>query len=88
LMQIFINATPLREAMTMLAHAWLHLWSLTVATKKMRELVGTLKGEERDKFLHENLEAAFYSGKVLASQYYIGAYFHNYFGKAESILAE
>jgi len=88
LMQIFISATPVRQAMTMLAHAWLHLWSMTICNKKMKELVGSLKGEERDKFIHENNEAAFYSGKVLSSQYYVGAYFQNYFGKVESILAE
>lgn len=88
LMLIFISATPCREAMTMLTHAWLHLWSLTLATKKMRELVGDLKGDERDRFIHENNEAAFYSGKVLSSQYFVGAYFLNYFGKVESILAQ
>ncbi len=88
LMQIFISATPVRQAMTMLAHAWLHLWSMTICNKKMKELVGALKGEERDKFIHENQEAAFYSGKVLSSQYYVGAYFQNFFGKVESILAE
>ena len=87
-MQIFISATPVRQAMTMLAHAWMHLWSLTIATKKMRELVGDRKGEEREKFMHENLEAAYYSGRVLSSQYYVGAYFMNFFGKVESILAE
>ena len=88
LMQIFISATPLREAMTMLAHAWMHLWSLTICTKKMKALVGDLRGEERDLFIHENSEAAYYSGKVLSAQYYIGAYFQNYFGKVDSILAE
>ena len=88
LMQIFISATPLREAMTMLAHAWMHLWSLTICTKKMKSLVGDLRGEEREKFIHENSEAAFYSGKVLSAQYYVGAYFQNYFGKVDSILAQ
>ncbi len=88
LMQIFISATPVRQAMTMLAHAWLHLWSMTICNKKMKDLVGQLKGDERDKFIHENNEAAFYSGKVLSSQFYVGAYFQNYFGKVESILAE
>jgi len=88
LMQIFINATPLRQAMTMLAHAWMHLWSLTISTRKMHEIVGGLKGEEREKFMSENTEAAFYSGLVLSSQFYIGSEFKNYFGKVESILAE
>ena len=87
LMQLFMNATPLREAMAMLAHGWMHLWSLTLATKKMHELVGDKRSEERDQFLHENIEAAFYSGKVLSGQFYIGSEFQNFFGKCESILA-
>ena len=87
LMQLFISATPLREAMVMLAHGWMHLWSLVLAEKKMHELVGDKKGEDRDRFLHENLEAAYYSGKVLSGQFYIGSEFQNFFGKAESILA-
>lgn len=87
-MHIFISATPCREAMTMLTHAWMHLWSLVLATKKMKELVGSLKGEEREKFINENSEAAYYSGRVLSSQYFVGGYFLNYFGKVESILSE
>ena len=87
-MSIFISATPCREAMTMLTHAWMHLWSLTITTKRMKELVGDLKGDDRDKFIHENIEAAYYSGKVLSSQFYLGGYFLNYFGKVESILSQ
>lgn len=88
LMQIFIVATPLRQAMVMLTHAWMHLWALTIATKKMHELVGNVTAEEREKFIHENVEAAYYSGRVLSGQFYIGSEFKNYFGKIESIMAE
>ncbi len=88
LMQLFINATPLRQAMVMLAHAWMHLWALTISTKKMHQLVGDKKGDEREQFLQDNPEAAFYSGRVLSSQFYLGSEFKNFFGKAESILAE
>jgi alkylation response protein AidB-like acyl-CoA dehydrogenase len=85
-MNIFMNATPLQQAMFMLALAWLHLWSLTITLPKMKELVGDAKGEEREKIIKDNIEAAFYTGKVLSSQYYIGAEFKKYFGKLDYIL--
>jgi hypothetical protein len=85
-MNLFMSATPLLQAMFMLALAWLHLWSLTITLPKMKELVGDAKGEEREKIIKDNLEAAFYTGKVLSSQYYIGAEFKKYFGKIDYIL--
>jgi hypothetical protein len=81
-----MNATPLLEAMFMLCLAWAHLWSLTVSQPKAKALVGDKKGEERDKLLKDNFEAAYYTGKVLASQYYIGMEFPKYFGLTEAIL--
>jgi alkylation response protein AidB-like acyl-CoA dehydrogenase len=85
-MHLFMNATPLLEAMFMLCLAWAHLWSLTVSQPKAKALVGDKKGEERDKLLKDNFEAAYYTGKVLASQYYIGMEFPKYFGLTEAIL--
>jgi hypothetical protein len=85
-MHLFMNATPLREAMFMLCLAWAHLWMLTVTQSKAKALVGDKKGEEREKLLKDNFEAAFYTGKVLSSQYYIGMEFPKYFGKIEAIL--
>ncbi len=87
IMQVFLNASSLRHAMTMLAHAWLHLWSLTITTKKFNELVGDRKGDERNKFINDNLEAAYYSGRVLSSQYYIADCFPPFFGRIDSILS-
>ncbi len=86
-MQVFLNASSLRHAMTMLAHAWLHLWSLTITMKKMKELVGDLKGDDRNKLINDNLEAAYYSGRVLSAQYYIADCFPAFFGRVESILS-
>jgi alkylation response protein AidB-like acyl-CoA dehydrogenase len=85
-LHLFMNATPLQQAMFMLAIAWMHLWSLTLTLPKVKELVGDLKGEERDKLLEENLEAAYYSGKVLSSQFYLGMEYPKYFGKIDAIL--
>ncbi len=86
ILHLFMNATPLQQAMFMLALAWMHLWSLTLALPKMKELVGDASGEAREKILKENLEAAFYSGKVLAAQFYIGAEFKKCLGKLDYIL--
>jgi alkylation response protein AidB-like acyl-CoA dehydrogenase len=85
-LHLFMNATPLQQAMYMLALAWIHLWMLTITTPKMKELVGDKKGEDRAKLLADNADAAFYSGKVLSSQYFIGAEFPKYFGMMDAIL--
>jgi hypothetical protein len=83
---LFMNATPLQQAMYMLAMAWIHLWMLTITLPKMKQLAGDAKGEERAKLLQDNAEAAYYTGKVLSSQYYIGAEFPKFFGRIESLL--
>jgi hypothetical protein len=85
-LHLFMNATALRRAMFMLCMAWAHLWSLSITQPKTKELVGDKKGEEREKLLKENFEAAYYTGKVLASQFYIGTEFPKYFGMIEGIL--
>jgi alkylation response protein AidB-like acyl-CoA dehydrogenase len=85
-LHIFANATPLQEALTMLTYAWMALWGLTKAAPKMKELVGDKKGEERDALLKDNMEAAFYNGRVLSSQFYLGSEFPKYFGRIEALL--
>jgi alkylation response protein AidB-like acyl-CoA dehydrogenase len=84
---LVLNATPLQQAMFQLVLAWLHLWSLTISIPKMKAILGEAKGEERQKILSENSEAAYYSGRVLSSQFYIGAEFPKYFGKIESLMS-
>jgi alkylation response protein AidB-like acyl-CoA dehydrogenase len=86
-LHLFSSATPLQQAFSYLTYAWMHLWGLTVAIPKMKELVGHRKGEERENFLSDNLEAAFYSGRVLSGQYYLNSEFHKFFGIAEELLA-
>jgi hypothetical protein len=51
----------------------------------MQALVGDAKGPDRDKLLADNAEAAFVTGKVLSSQFYLGAEFPKYFGKIEAL---
>jgi hypothetical protein len=83
---LILNATPLQQSMFQLVLAWLHLWSLCLTVPKMKELLGNAKGEERQKILEENSEAAYYSGRVLSSQFYLGSEFPKYFGKMECIM--
>ena len=85
-MHLFMNATPLQQAMYMLAMAWAHLWMLTITIPKRKAIVGDAKGADLNKLLADNPEAAFYSGKVLASQFYIGMEFPKYFGRIEGLL--
>ena len=84
-LNLFMHATPLQEAMYVVAIAWCHVWSLTKTQPKMKELVGDAKGADRDALLNDNAEAAFYTGKVLASQYYLGTELPKFFGRAKSI---
>src|SRR3989339_2155858 len=85
-MALVLNATPLQQAMFPLVLAWLHLWSLTITTPKVKALFGQAKGEERQKIISENSEAAYYSGRMLSSQFYIGAEYPKFFGRMECIL--
>jgi alkylation response protein AidB-like acyl-CoA dehydrogenase len=85
-MHLFMNAVPLQQAMFMLSIAWAHLWSLTLTLPKLKALLGDLKGPEREAKLNDNAEAAYYQGRVLSAQFFIGAEFPKFFGKAECIL--
>jgi alkylation response protein AidB-like acyl-CoA dehydrogenase len=87
-LHLFASATSLQQAMYMLVIAWMHLWSLTISQPKMKALVGDKKGADRDQLLKDNFEAAFYTGKVLASQFYLGQEFYKYFGRIEALLSD
>lgn len=80
------NAAPLQQAIFPLVVAWLHLWSLTITIPKVKAILGAAKGEERQKIISENNEAAYYSGRMLSSQFFIGAEFPKFFGKIECIM--
>jgi alkylation response protein AidB-like acyl-CoA dehydrogenase len=85
-LHLFASATPLQQAVTMMTYAWMHLMGLVKAYPKMKELVGDKKGADREALLNDNQEAAFYSGRVLSGQFYIGAEFQKFFGKCDYIL--
>ncbi len=84
---LFAQATPLLNMFVMMTFAWLHLSSITLSIPKMKALVGDRKGKEKEQLLADNPEAAFYSGKVLSGQFYLGAEFSKFFGEAEYILS-
>jgi hypothetical protein len=86
-LHLFAMATPLQQAMHMLVLAWCHLWALTVAVPAYNRIIGNVKGKERETLLMENREAAYYSGRVLSAQYYIGAEFMKYFGRIDYLLS-
>lgn len=72
---LLMLATPAQQAMFLLALAWMHLWSLTLALPKVEG--GT--AEEGD-------EVAFYRGKVEASRYFLRSEFPKFFGRTRVIL--
>jgi len=80
------NATPFQQAMFPLILAWLHLWSLTITTPKAKALLGDAKGADRQKILADNPDAAYYSGRVLSSQFFIGAEFPKFYGRLACIM--
>ena len=84
--QVLAIATPFQQSMHMMVLAWLHLESLTLTVPKMKALVGDVKGPDRALLLEGNDEAAYYSGRVLSSQFYISSEFPKFFGKAECIM--
>jgi alkylation response protein AidB-like acyl-CoA dehydrogenase len=86
-LQIFANATPMQQCFVMLSYAFIHLWALTLVTPKAKELAGDKKGADLDKFLADNAEAAYYMGRMLSAQFYIGAEFQKFFGKCDYLLA-
>jgi len=85
-LHLFMHATPFQQALYMLAIAWSHLWMLVYTAPKMQELVGDLKGEEKEALLRDNEEAAFFTGKVLSSQFYLLYEFPKFFGKMDCLM--
>jgi hypothetical protein len=83
---LVLNATPLQQAMFPLVLAWLHLWSLTITLPKMKAILDDSRGDARQKIISENNEAAYYSGRGLSSQFFIGSEYPKYFGKMECIM--
>ena len=80
MLDILAIATPLQQAMRMLAHAWMHLWSLTITVPKLKAIAGDISGEKVVNIVKDNSEAAYYYGRILSARYYLGAEFKHYSG--------
>ena len=84
----YYNATAFLEAMGDVILGWIHLWQLTIAYPKLMELVGDRKENEMEAIIDESGEAAFYSGKVFGSRFYIGSILKKTFGKFEQLRSD
>ncbi len=84
---VFANATPLCRAMFLLTLAWLHLWSLTLTTPKVKALIGDANTEEIESTIAGDKEAAYYYGRMLSAQFYLGAEFTHFFGIVDYMLS-
>lgn len=80
-------ATPLQQAMRMVAHAWMHLWSMTVAIPKLKAIASDTTGEKIVAAVKDNTEAAFYYGKILSDRFYLGSELKHLYGYLDYITA-
>ncbi|MBE0599537.1 MAG: acyl-CoA dehydrogenase [Desulfuromonadales bacterium] len=87
-LDLYAKTAPFLDLMGDVTLAWLHLWQLTIAEPKLMEAVGAKGKGEREAILAKNKNAAFYYGKVMAGQFYIGTLLKNSFGKFERLRAE
>jgi len=82
---LLLNVDPVRRAFFDLMLAWMHLWCLILARPKLSALTADAKGEALAEVLARDAEAAFYYGKVCASEFWLAAEFPKYFGKTDAI---
>ncbi|MBN1380977.1 MAG: acyl-CoA dehydrogenase [Deltaproteobacteria bacterium] len=71
ILDILAIATPLQQAMRMVAHAWMHLWSLSIAVPKLKAVAEDITGEKAMAAAKDNEEAAYYYGKILSAKFYL-----------------
>ncbi len=84
---LFAHATPLQKAFAILTYGWMHLKGLTRALPERDRVLGDSQPEDLEAFLEENSEAAFYTGRVLSGQFFLGAEIRSFFSLAEYILS-
>ncbi|MGV8056955.1 MAG: acyl-CoA dehydrogenase [Smithellaceae bacterium] len=85
---ILTVATPLQQAMRMVAHAWMHLWSMSIAVPKLKAIAGEIAGETVVAAVKDNAEAAFYYGKILSDRFYLGTELKHLYGYLDYITAK
>lgn len=87
MMEIYAVATPLQQSFRMLAHAWMHLWALSIAVPKLQAITGEINVDKLNSIIKDNSEAAYYYGKILSARFFLGSEFQHYFGFLNYILA-
>lgn len=85
ILDILAIATPLQNAMRMLAHAWMHLWAMTITIPKLKAIAGDIAGEKVVNLVKDNMEAAFYYGRILSARFYLGSEFKHLQGYLDYI---
>jgi alkylation response protein AidB-like acyl-CoA dehydrogenase len=85
ILDILAIATPLQQAMRMVAHAWMHLWSMTIAIPKLKAIAGDIAGEKVVAIAKDNAEAGFYYGKILSDRFYLGGELKHLYGYLDYI---
>ncbi len=84
--KIYMNATPFLQAMYLVLLSWLHLWSLTLSIPKFKEAAGDAADHALQKLVESNGETAYYYGRILSAQYFIGTEIPKAIGRIEAIL--
>jgi len=71
--------------MRMVAHAWMHLWSMSIAIPQLKAIAGGIEGEAVVAKARENAEAAFYCGKIMSDKFYLGTELKHLYGYLDYI---
>jgi alkylation response protein AidB-like acyl-CoA dehydrogenase len=87
ILDILAIATPLQQAMRMLAHAWMHLWSMSIAVPALKAIAGDIAGEKVIASVKDNAEAAFYFGKIQSDKFYLGTELKHLYGYLDYIVS-
>ncbi|MBU0991687.1 MAG: acyl-CoA dehydrogenase [Proteobacteria bacterium] len=69
----FSFSLPFLDVMGDVIMAWMLLWRATVAKPALDKLVGNTKGDEQNKIIETNKNAAFYAGQIKSAEYFIQA---------------
>jgi len=84
---IYAKASPFLEAMGDVVIGWLHLWQLSLTQEKLEQIVNGTSGDEAIKAVKKKKADAFYYGKVLSAQYFIGTVLKRTISKFDEIAA-
>ncbi len=89
--EAYLSATPFLEVAGDTLLGWMHLWQLTIASNKLKEILepaGIKTGDDKTEFLQNNKDAAFYSGKIHSAKFFITKIVTLIDAKAKSIMNE